>query len=96
MLDSIISRTETLGLTVTSGMADTVGAAWALARFTENATEQHLTSNSIDQEARATRSRATKKMRTDTTKQQVTQLLKNHTMRISPAGYTYDLSLIHI
>ena len=29
MLDSIISRTETLGLTVTSGMADTVGAAWA-------------------------------------------------------------------
>ena len=90
MLDSIISRTETLGLTVTSGMADTVGAAWALARFTENATEQHLTSNSIDQEARATRSRATKKMRTDTTKQQVTQLLKNHTMRISPAGYIYD------
>ena len=29
-------------------------------------------------------------MQTDTTKQQVTQLLKNHTMRISPAGYTYD------
>ena len=90
MLDSIISRTETLGLTVTSGMADTVGAAWALARFTEKETEHYLTSNSIDQEARATRSRAIKKIRTNTTKQQVAQLLKNHTMRISPSGYTYD------
>ena len=45
MLDLIVSRTETVGLTVTSGMADTVGAAWALARFTHKPTENYLTSN---------------------------------------------------
>ena len=60
MLDLIVSRTETFGLTVTSGVADTVGGAWALARFTPKPTESYLKSNSIDQEARATRSRATK------------------------------------
>ena len=89
MLDLIVSRTETVGLTVISGMADTVGAAWALARFTHKTTENYLTSNSIDQEARATRSRAKKKPQTDNAKQRAIQLLKSNTMRIAPAGYTY-------
>lgn len=90
MLDLIVSRTETFGLTVTSGVADTVGGAWALARFTPKPTETYLKSNSIDQEARATRSRATKKTQIDDTKQQVTQLLKNNAIRIAPAGNTYN------
>ena len=90
MLDLIVSRTETFGLTVTSGVADTVGGAWALARFTPKPTESYLKSNSIDQEARATRSRATKKIQIDNTKQQVTQLLKNNAIRIAPAGNTYN------
>ena len=90
MLDLIVSRTETFGLTVTSGVADTVGGAWALARFTSKPTESYLKSNSIDQEARATRSRATKKIQIDDTKQQVTQLLKNNAIRIAPAGNTYN------
>ena len=90
MLDLIVSRTETFGLTVTSGVADTVGGAWALARFTAKPTESYLKSNSIDQEARATRSRATKKIQIDDTKQQVTQLLKNNAIRIAPAGNTYN------
>jgi len=90
MLDLIVSRTETFGLTVTSGVADTVGGAWALARFTPKPTESYLKSNSIDQEARATRSRATKKIQIDDTKQQVTQLLKNNAIRIAPAGNTYN------
>ena len=90
MLDLIVSRTETFGLTVTSGVADTVGGAWALARFTPKPTESYLKSNSIDQEARATRSRATKKIQIDDPKQQVTQLLKNNAIRIAPAGNTYN------
>ena len=89
MLDLIVSRTEKVGLTVTSGMADTVGAAWALARFTHKLTENYLTSNSIDQEARATRSRAKKKPQTNSSKQRTIQLLKNNTTRIAPVGHTY-------
>ena len=38
---------------------------------------------------RQTRSRATKKIQIDDTKQQVTQLLKNNAIRIAPAGNTY-------
>ena len=49
MLD-LIARTETFGLTV-RGVADTVGGALALARFTSKPTESYLKSNSIDQEA---------------------------------------------
>jgi protein ImuB len=47
-----------LGLTVRAGIADTPGAAWALARFTRGATGPVHTGDAIDQEARATRSRA--------------------------------------
>jgi protein ImuB len=47
-----------LGLTVRAGIADTPGAAWALARFAKGATAPVHTGDAIDQEARATRSRA--------------------------------------
>lgn len=50
-----------LGLTVRLGIADTVGAAWALARYAGSAPEAGPAGDAIDQEARATRSRAAKR-----------------------------------
>lgn len=50
-----------LGLTVRMGLADTRGAAWALARFAGQAAGSHRSGDAIDQEARATRSRSGKR-----------------------------------
>ncbi|MGH1411919.1 MAG: Y-family DNA polymerase [Pelagimonas sp.] len=51
-----------LGLSVRMGIADTLGAAWALARFTaQDRAGSHRSGDAIDQEARATRSRAGKR-----------------------------------
>ena len=50
-----------LGLTVRAGVADTRGAAWALARFAGRVSEPNRNGDAIDQEARATRSRAVKR-----------------------------------
>ncbi|WP_299746350.1 DNA polymerase Y family protein [uncultured Tateyamaria sp.] len=50
-----------LGLSALIGLADTRGAAWALARYAGKATGSDRSGDSIDQEARATRSRAGKR-----------------------------------
>ncbi|WP_375257574.1 DNA polymerase Y family protein [Citreimonas sp.] len=50
-----------LGLTVRLGLADTLGAAWALARYAGAAPGAHRTGDAIEQEARATRARAGKR-----------------------------------
>ena len=50
-----------LGLSVHTGIADTAGAAWALARFAGRGVSPARSGDAIDQEARATRSRAAKK-----------------------------------
>lgn len=50
-----------LGLAVRMGLADTRGAAWALARFAGQVAGSHRSGDAIDQEARATRSRAGKR-----------------------------------
>ena len=50
-----------LGLTVRAGVADTRGAAWALARFAGRVSDPARNGDAIDQEARATRSRAVKR-----------------------------------
>ncbi|NOX74518.1 MAG: DNA polymerase Y family protein [Alphaproteobacteria bacterium] len=50
-----------LGLSVQTGIADTPGAAWALARFAGQSGHSAHTGDAIDQEARATRSRAAKR-----------------------------------
>jgi protein ImuB len=52
---------EDLGLTVRMGLADTRGAAWALARFAGRQAGSHRNGDAIDQEARATRSCAGKR-----------------------------------
>jgi protein ImuB len=50
-----------LGLTVRAGVADTWGTAWALARFAGRVGLPVRSGDAIDQEARATRSRAVKR-----------------------------------
>ncbi len=50
-----------LGLTVRAGLADTPGAAWALARFAGEAVGPLRNGDAVDQEARATRSRAARR-----------------------------------
>ncbi|MBP0483160.1 Y-family DNA polymerase [Sagittula salina] len=50
-----------LGLSVRTGLADTLGAAWALARFAEADQVPTRNGDAIDQEAPATRSRAGKR-----------------------------------
>lgn len=50
-----------MGLTARTGIADTPGAAWALARFSGRAGQAARSGDAIDQEARATRSRAAKR-----------------------------------
>ncbi len=50
-----------LGLTLRAGVADTRGAAWALARYSGRLAAPLRNGDAIDQEARATRSRAVKR-----------------------------------
>ena len=50
-----------LGLTVRAAVADTRGAAWALARFAGSDPRPHRNGDAIAQEARATRSRAARR-----------------------------------
>jgi len=61
LVSQINAECTDLGLAVRAGLADTVGAAWALARYAGRAPENDLNGDAIDQEARATRSRAAKR-----------------------------------
>ncbi|GIT86411.1 DNA methylase [Roseobacter sp. OBYS 0001] len=61
LLQVVQQDCEDLGLSVRMGLADTRGAAWALARFAGQSAGSHRTGDAIDQEARATRSRASKR-----------------------------------
>jgi protein ImuB len=45
-----------MGLAVQMGLADTRGAAWALARYAGQGVQAHRSGDAIDQEARATSS----------------------------------------
>ncbi len=78
-----------LGLTVRAGIADTVGAAWALARFAGRGAEAGRSSDAIDVEAPATRSRAAKRRAWEkggAAPSQVTVLADR--ARIAPPGRT--------
>ncbi|MEL7204842.1 MAG: DNA polymerase Y family protein [Pseudomonadota bacterium] len=61
LMDVIEADCADLGLTVRMGIADTVGAAWALARFAGRGQGGARSGDDIAQEARATRSRAAKR-----------------------------------
>ncbi|MEM6587560.1 MAG: DNA polymerase Y family protein [Pseudomonadota bacterium] len=61
LVEEMVSAAARLGLTARCGLADTVGAAWALARFSGVKAGSTRSGDAIDQEARATRSRAAKR-----------------------------------
>lgn len=61
LADLIYHDCTKLRLSVHIGIADTVGAAWALARYSHATHLRHRSGDAIDQEARATRSRAVKR-----------------------------------
>jgi protein ImuB len=78
-----------LGLTVRTGLADTVGAAWALARFAGRGQGTARSGDDIMQEARATRSRAAKRRHWERGGPAPgTQTPGNHTGRIAVPGQT--------
>ena len=61
LIDVVEADCAMLGLSVHCGVADTVGAAWALARFAGGQGGSVRSGDDISQEARATRSRAAKR-----------------------------------
>jgi len=61
MLARVTEEAADLGLSARCGLADTVGAAWALARYAGAVPGAVRSGDAIDQEARATRSRAGKR-----------------------------------
>lgn len=61
LADQVTQDCTDLGLSLRIGLADTLGAAWALARFSGEAAQSHRSGDAIQQEARATRARAGKK-----------------------------------
>ena len=61
LLEVVQQDCNDLGLAVRMGLGDTRGAAWALARFAGQVAGSHRSGDAIDQEARATRSRAAKR-----------------------------------
>lgn len=61
LLAEVEADCASLGLTLRAGIADTAGAAWALARFSGQEAGHARNGDAIDQEARATRSRAAKR-----------------------------------
>lgn len=82
-----------LGLTAALGLADTRGAAWALARYAGQEAQAARSGDAIEQEARATRARAGKRRHwtkggaaPSVQTQDLTQALSQ---RIAPAGQTH-------
>ena len=61
LMDVLVQDAADLGMTARCGLADTLGAAWALARYSGQKAAHARTGDAIDQEARATRSRAAKR-----------------------------------
>lgn len=61
LIATVRQEAADLGLSLRCGLADTVGGAWALARFAGQGVAPVRSGDAIDQEARATRSRAAKR-----------------------------------
>ena len=61
MINHILLAYDELNLTTKIGCADTVGAAWAVSRYSEETLQSYRNGDAIEQEARATRSRSAKR-----------------------------------
>jgi protein ImuB len=66
LVAAVEAQAADLGLSLRLGLADTRGAAWAVARFAGAGTAPLHAGDAIDQEARATRSRAARRGRGQT------------------------------
>ena len=78
-----------LGLSVSAGIADTVGAAWALARFAgQGEVTGGRSGDDIMQEARATRSRAARRHWVKGGAAPAVRAARNQARRIAPPGQT--------
>lgn len=87
MIAKLLDQTGALQLTAYIGIADTVGAAWALARFGHQPIGSDRSGDAIEQEARATRSRAFKRRNWERGgPRPATAQVQNTTGRIAPAG----------
>lgn len=88
--DGLVAEVERdcarLGLSLRLGLADTVGAAWALARFAAGPAAVAHAGDAIDQEARATRSRAAKRRHWTRGGQPPRPLPAASAARIAPVG----------
>lgn len=85
VIDVISADCAGFGLSHRVGIADTAGAAWAVARFAGVSAVAVRAGDAIDQEARATRSRAAKKRKWDRVALTVDT---GSTPRIVPPGQT--------
>jgi protein ImuB len=61
LMQAVQHDCDDMGLSVCMGLADTRGAAWALARFADQEASLARSGDAISQEARATRARAAKR-----------------------------------
>ena len=92
LLAQVEEECRDLGLSVRLGLADTLGAAWALARFAHRGAGHHRSGDVIDQEARATRARAGKRRhweRGGAAPAPVPACPEARQGRIAPPGQTY-------
>ena len=91
LLDVIEMDCTDMGLSMRPGVADTLGAAWALARYAGQAAGSDRSGDAIDQEARATRSRAGKRRHwTKGGAAPTTRVASAQTTRIAPPGQNYS------
>ncbi|MEO0342762.1 MAG: DNA polymerase Y family protein [Pseudomonadota bacterium] len=89
MSAKILDQTAALQLTAHVGIADTMGAAWALARFGDQPLCFDRSGDAIDQEAHATRSRAVKRRNWERGgPRPLTALVHAPADRIAPPGET--------
>lgn len=79
-----------LGFSVTCGIADTIGAAWALARYADRGIYTDRSGDAIDQEARATRARAPKRPGWERVQVAPASAGFDGPFRIAPPGRTWE------
>jgi protein ImuB len=87
LVDSLIEGAADLGLSVRCGLADTVGAARALARFADRGLAPGRSGDAIEQEARATRARAARRRHWQ---QAMPAGRPDRPARIAPPGQTHS------
>jgi protein ImuB len=91
LIEVVAEDCAALGLSLRAGIADTRGAAWALARYGGQAApalhgQSHRNGDAIAQEARATRSRASKRRSWEVMAARVRTATALDTAVIAPAG----------